>query len=327
MVRKKQYSFLLLVLAAWLVFSCASAADEAVGVSIFYKSGDEKLSGAAFDLYLVAQKDAGGNWKVVAPFDDYPIRLDEDLEELASTLEAYVLRDDPAPSHSGQTNVNGFLRLPRREGTMKHGLYLLVGRPHTQNGKRYTAQPVMLELPYLGADGTTWVYDLLVNIKSESDEEPDVPQTITRRVLKVWDDRGHEHSRPAEITVALLKDGVIAQTVKLNSQNQWRWEWTGLDAHSRWHVVETGVEGYTVSVTQQGITFVITNEYKKPEPTPTPTPTVTPGVTPTPTPKPSQPTLPQTGQLWWPVPVLMCGGLLCLILGLLRRRSDEYEEE
>lgn len=35
--------------------------------------------------------------------------------------------------------------------------------------------------------------------------------------------------------------------------------------------------------------------------------------------------LPQTGQLWWPVPVLACAGLGCIAVGLLRRREDRDE--
>ena len=31
--------------------------------------------------------------------------------------------------------------------------------------------------------------------------------------------------------------------------------------------------------------------------------------------------LPQTGQLWWPVPVLVCRGLGCIAVGLVRRRG------
>lgn len=31
--------------------------------------------------------------------------------------------------------------------------------------------------------------------------------------------------------------------------------------------------------------------------------------------------LPQTGQLWWPVPVLVCAGLGCIAVGLIRRRE------
>ena len=36
--------------------------------------------------------------------------------------------------------------------------------------------------------------------------------------------------------------------------------------------------------------------------------------------------LPQTGQLWWPVPVLACGGLGCIVVGLLRRRRAGDED-
>ena len=52
---------------------------------------------------------------------------------------------------------------------------------------------------------------------------------------------------------------------------------------------------------------------------------------PEPTEPPKTPTspggkLPQTGQLWWPVPVLICCGLLCIAIGLIRRRRTSDEE-
>ena len=37
--------------------------------------------------------------------------------------------------------------------------------------------------------------------------------------------------------------------------------------------------------------------------------------------------LPQTGQLWWPVPFLAVGGMFFLLIGALRRRRDTYDEE
>ena len=36
--------------------------------------------------------------------------------------------------------------------------------------------------------------------------------------------------------------------------------------------------------------------------------------------------LPQTGQLWWPVPLLICAGLGCIAVGLFRRREDRDED-
>ncbi len=38
---------------------------------------------------------------------------------------------------------------------------------------------------------------------------------------------------------------------------------------------------------------------------------------------PTPPHIPQTGQLWWPVPVLACGGLASLIIGVVRRKGNE----
>ncbi len=51
--------------------------------------------------------------------------------------------------------------------------------------------------------------------------------------------------------------------------------------------------------------------------------TPTPPTPPTPH---TPPELPQTGQLWWPVPVLACGGLLSLLIGIIvRRRGTAHE--
>lgn len=52
--------------------------------------------------------------------------------------------------------------------------------------------------------------------------------------------------------------------------------------------------------------------------------------TPKPTEPPSQPSgggrkLPQSGQLWWPVPMLTCAGLGSIAVGLIRRRESEDE--
>ena len=38
---------------------------------------------------------------------------------------------------------------------------------------------------------------------------------------------------------------------------------------------------------------------------------------------PEQPQLPQTGMVWWPVPVMACSGLLFVLLGWIRCRKNE----
>ncbi len=59
----------------------------------------------------------------------------------------------------------------------------------------------------------------------------------------------------------------------------------------------------------------------KPELEQEPQPTVPPTTKPEP-----DPDLPLTGQLWWPVPVLACGGLLLFIVGLVLKRRPEDNE-
>lgn len=65
---------------------------------------------------------------------------------------------------------------------------------------------------------------------------------------------------------------------------------------------------------EEMITDVLVAAKAGPVPTPPP---------PTPTPPPY---LPQTGQLWWPVPVLLCAGLFFILIGVVRRRSGNDEE-
>ena len=45
-----------------------------------------------------------------------------------------------------------------------------------------------------------------------------------------------------------------------------------------------------------------------------------------PTTSPGGKKLPQTGQLWWPVPVLACCGLGCIVVGLIRKRRAGDED-
>lgn len=67
-----------------------------------------------------------------------------------------------------------------------------------------------------------------------------------------------------------------------------------------------------------------------PAPSPSPTYMPTPPPKPTKTPRP-RPTmnpnvLPQTGQVWWPVPALLVSGTALVLVGLIRRRGDDDED-
>ncbi|MBQ3591711.1 MAG: Cna B-type domain-containing protein, partial [Clostridia bacterium] len=126
------------------------------------------------------------------------------------------------------------------------------------------------------------------------------PEPVDRAVLKVWKDDGHSEERPAEVQAVLLCDGEVYEIVTLNEAGGWKHQWTGLDGTKEWTVEEyTVLEKYTSSVAQDGDLFVITNTYTE---------------------------IPQTGQLWWPVPMLLAAGMGLILVGLLRRRGMDYEE-
>lgn len=327
---RRMTAALLSVLAVFLLLPLQALAagsidlNRDVSLTISYQDGNTPLVGAAFDIFLVATVDEYGELTTTKDFAQFNVNIrgknDEAWRTLASTLEGYVLRDDISPADSGKTNDKGLASFPTNGKRLKAGLYLVLGHRHTQNGYRYDPAPFMVMLPGLDKENNIWIYDVTVNAKYDSSIIPDKPDdaTISRKVLKVWEDDGYEKARPKEVIIQLLRDGKVYDTVTLNASNNWRHTWTNLADRYTWTVVEKELEGYTVEVTRAGITFVVTNTYNQEIPDkPIPTTPTTPDKPTTPT----KPTLPQTGQLWWPVPVLMAAGMLFVVIGLLRRRG------
>lgn len=286
-----------------------------IRLTVSCQSGDTPLAGVEFAVYLVAAEDTSGKLTVTDDFSRYGLKLEGNSayawKIMASTLQGRVLRDGIVPVDTGTTNADGFATFPGEEKTLVPGLYLVLGQRHTQSGHRYDPTPFLAFLPGLDEEKDAWVYDVTANAKFDVSTIPDNPEddTVTRKVLKVWKDEGQEEKRPQEIVVHLLRNGVVYDTVLLSAENNWRYTWENLSADATWLVAEKEPEGYTVEVTREGVTFIVTNTYTEPPSDDTP------------------PSLPQTGQLWWPVPVLLCAGLLCVVIGLLRRRGSEDEKE
>ena len=293
-------------------------------LTLTYRDGKTALSGAKFSIYRVADADETGELTVRSEFDEFDLDIrgknDRRWREMAQTLESYVLRREFTPTDSGKTDKTGMLTFPTQGKTLAAGLYLVIGERHTQGGNDYDAEPFFALLPTQDLENNEWVYDVSANVKFGKTPVPDDGDTVTRKVLKVWDDDGAEDSRPQEITVELLRNGKVYDTVKLSEKNNWRYTWLDLDADARWSVTEKTVSGYTVSITREGITFVVTNT-KKPDRTDTPDTPVKPSNPSKPS-SPEKPTLPQTGAVWWHVEALALSGLVFLILGALDRKTE-----
>lgn len=304
------------------------------------------LTGAAFRIYLVAETDQYGELTATGDFSGYHVDIrgknDEAWQKLAATLEGYVLRDNLTPADSGKTDAQGRLSFPTGGAKLTPGLYLVLGQRHTQNGTCYDPAPFLALLPCQELDTNTWSYRVDADVKSDASQIPNGSGsgsgTVNRKVLKVWKDDGED--RPGSVTVQLLRNGAVYDTVTLNEKNNWRHSWTGLNRSDTWRVVEEAVpDGYHVTVSREGITFVVTNTADTPTPPETPVLPDSPDTPDQPDQPdksdqsgrpgqpdtPQRPTLPQTGQLWWPVPMLAAAGLLLIAAGLLRRKAGDYE--
>ncbi len=91
----------------------------------------------------------------------------------------------------------------------------------------------------------------------------DVPTAKTVTVKKVWDDKDST-KRPAVVNVQLYKDRTPhGEAVTVSQAQGWRYVWNGLGKDHVWTVQEAElINGYDVSVTNDGNNWVITNTRK-----------------------------------------------------------------
>lgn len=308
-MRKIRNIAALLLLGALLVTTAWAAGpietDRDTSLTLSCRQEEAGIPQVEFSLYRAADVDAYGEYTLAAGFRDYPVRLDgltaEGWKLLAETLAGYVRRDGLTPEQTGLTGSDGQLTF---DG-LRPGLYLVLAQPLTRNGEIFTAEPFLAALPALDREANDWSYQVTAAPKFTVEPVPAEP--ITRQVVKIWNDNGST-ARPRSVTVQLLKNGAVYDTVTLSDENSWRHTWADLPAQEDgqpidWQVTEQAADGYTVTVTREGETFLVTNTARQPQ-------------------QPSEPTLPQTGSLWWPVPVLAACGLICLAIGVRRRRHD-----
>ena len=301
--------FISLTFMAFPAFAGESAgnARQSASLSVYFGEDGNGFADVKFDIYKVADITASGEYAPTDEFEAYPVELEaqtaSQMRVLAQTLAAYVSRDGLQPMYSDLTGQDGYAVFQE----LSDGLYLVTGGQYSADGYVYTPEPVLVNIPGY-SDGQPQ-YD--VNIVCKYDKNTAAEDTVKRKVLKIWKDSGE--NRPEEITVQLLKNGEVADTVVLNDENGWEYTWDGLDGSFLWQVAESDTPaGYTVSVSQEGITFVMTNTEKIPE------------ITPTPPPKDGE--IPYTGVMWQPIPILICAGLLLLLIGCVLRRGGKNEK-
>ena len=227
------------------------------------------VEGANFRLYHVAVVDPEGIYTLTGDFSAYPVEVNgldaEGWRQLTSTLQNYVSADNLESMDTGVTDENGRLSFPSHVEKLMPGLYLVNAEPVNQAVSICRAEAFMVSLPGLDADGEQWLYDVSVRVKYTK-EPVDTEETVERYILKVWEGDA-EQIRPDQIQVELRRNGELYDTVTLNAENNWRHYWPELprlDAagnENEWSIVELEVEDYLLTVSLEGVTFLLTNTY------------------------------------------------------------------
>ena len=272
-------------------------------LTIQLSAAGQAVPGAWFDLYRVADASEYAEFTLTGDFAAYPVVLEgattEDWRKLSATLAGYAAADTLTPLKTAATDEEGTIFW---DG-LNPGLYLTVGRPYAADGKTYTPEAALVSLP--GRDeNDQWIYDVTIQPKQTENESG----LTSLEVLKVWKD-GDSGERPAEITVLLLCNGRVAEQVALNRDNNWRYEWTGLDGAKLWQVIERPVpEDYTLDIDYEGTLVTITNTREDSGEPGTP-----------------DGNLPQTGLNWQPVWAMAAAGMLLFLVGWIRHRQSREQ--
>jgi len=313
------------------------AAGQSCSLTLTCAVGSSKVAGVSCSLYQVADVN-GTTFTPTDQFKNAQVKInglttEAQWQTAAGSLAVYAAADVNriSPVSQGSSDSGGcvsFTGLPA-------GLYLAVFSSVTSGDTTYRFSPDLLALPRWDESGTV-LYDVTASPKGTAATVPGggKSETTDVTVLKVWNDEGGQTKRPASISVTLLRDGKTYDRTELTAENNWRHRWSGLPTGSDWSVLENDVpDGYTVSYSADGTILTITNVSTttipdKPIPggdvTPTPPPSPdTPDTPETPVPTPGK--LPQTGQLWWPVPVLAAAGLLLFAAGWKRKKENGHE--
>ncbi|WP_026516360.1 Cna B-type domain-containing protein [Butyrivibrio sp. MC2021] len=297
---------------------------------------DEPLAGVKSRIYRIASVDPVGKYTVLDEFS--PVFSDSGFFNNGFKFDAWKACVDGVKSYVKAKDIKPYKEgVSDKEGKtyytdLELGIYLVISDNLIDDKYVYSFSDFVYPLPLLERDKETeimtWTYNVEVSPKKEREERIIDDEFV---VYKRWSDSGYENNRPTSITVKIYCDEKLYKSVTLSASNNWKYSWSYEPGHD-WKLVETSTgENYTASLStskkEKKYTFVFTNTYNPPE-----TP---PGTPPDPETPPSTPDLPsvlgairdlpevlgarrlpQTGQLWWPLPILVLFGVFFIIKGI-----------
>ena len=136
-----------------------------------------------------------------------------------------------------------------------------------------------------------WNYDI------EAIPKIDIIKLFDLTVEKVWGVSG-DNNIPDSVTIELLKNNKVIDTVKLSKENNWMYTWKQIEKSDEYLINEINIPiGYTATYRKEGDKFVATNTK----------------------------TLIQTGQNTWLILMSAILGLIFITIGFATEKRNKYE--
>lgn len=301
---------LLLLAALWTGNTIAVYADSDVSASIDpgktssltlqYRHNGAYFEGLEIKTYHVGDVSAAGIYSLTNAFQYSSVNLNyvktqAEWKTIASTLAAFAAAESLNPDCSAVTEGNGTVSFRN----LKPGMYLTLAVSHKGDTEITSFETFLTAVPYPDGSGT-YQYDVTAFPKCSS--RPVVSDKVEYKVIKLWKDTGFSQNRPERIRVRIMKDGKVQEIQTLSGDNNWSYSWTAEDDGSIWQVSEIAISfGYSVTITESGSTFILTNTHEElqepeepdsPDPPDTPDPPDVPDIPDNPNP-PDVPDLPE----------------------------------
>lgn len=304
-------------LAASVLPAIAKAAEPR-NMTLICRSSDVDLADMPWNIYLVGERTVENSLQLTGDFAEYPVSIGNltstsELQDAADTLENYAVIDKITPLSTGKTDENGSLCFDGLE----IGIYLIAGESITIGETKYIPSPTLLEV-----SASDEVYDITVYPKIQEHKTITSDKTVYT-VKKVWvGDENDLSVRPESIVLQFYCGENLDREITLSDENDWSYTWES-DVESVWNIKELNVpENYSVVYRGNEVQYLVVNTYKASVGTTVAATSAAIGKNEA----GGTTKLPQTGQLWWPVPVLIALGLILIVVGARLHAKNRQEQ-
>ena len=205
----------------------------------------------------------------------------------ARSVRDYIVQHDVTAKETISLNGKAFF------SDLDQGIWLA----YCAEEQAYTFEPFLVFIPY------TINGEMSLDLVSSPKTDDALYPSRNVYVVKKWEDKNNvAKTRPSDITVELLRDGEVLESVILNEGNGWAHTFNALPKEGAYTVREVPVTDYKTQIDGDAMNgYVITNTYIGEK-------------------------LPQTGQIWIPVILIALCGVGCIVLGVMqmgkRKKND-----